>query len=139
LFRSTGNPIGSLVLAKGKPHYEMYWNIGLFFIIPITIYIGSFYGIEGVSWSLVILMLILMIPNWYFLVRRLCGAGFVEYHLQILKPLIIASLSGLFAWFIFGMFGRNDIMLNIMIVLTSGSLSSIGLHMFFNKNIIIKK
>ena len=100
LLRSTGNPIGSLVLAKGKPQYEMYWNIGLFFIIPITIYISSFYGIIGVAWGWVILMLLLMIANWYFLVNKLCGAGFVEYHKQIIKPLFLAILFGIFVYLV---------------------------------------
>jgi len=67
LFRSTGNPIGSLVLAKGKPQYEMFWNIGSFFIIPITLYVSSSYGILGVCWGWLILTISLMIPNWYFL------------------------------------------------------------------------
>jgi O-antigen/teichoic acid export membrane protein len=136
LFRSTGNPIGSLVLAKGKPHYEMYWNIGLFFIIPATIYIGSFYGIEGVSWSLVILILILMIPNWYFLVRRLCGAGFMEYLSQILKPLLLSIISGIFTFFIFEKIKMNIIMLNIILVFLIDFILMIFLNIKFNKDFI---
>jgi len=100
LLRSTGNPIGSLVLARGKPQYEMYWNIGLFFIIPIAIYISSFYGIIGVAWGWVILELLIMIANWYFLVNKLCGAGFVEYHKQIIKPLFLAILFGIFVYLV---------------------------------------
>jgi O-antigen/teichoic acid export membrane protein len=135
LFRSTGNPIGSLVLAKGKPHYEMYWNIGLFFVIPATIYIGSFYGVVGVSWSLVILRLILMIPNWYFLVRRLCGAGFLEYFMQILKPLFIACVSGIFAFVLLLLFHVDNAMIKILIVLLSSLIGAIAFNFWLNKSI----
>jgi O-antigen/teichoic acid export membrane protein len=136
LFRSIGNPIGSLVLAKGKPHYEMYWNIGLFFIIPATIYIGSFYGIEGVSWSLVILILILMIPNWYFLVRRLCGARFLEYHLQIVKPLLLSVVAGIIAFSIFEKIKTNIVILDIVLISVIGFILIIALNMKFNKEFI---
>lgn len=78
-FRSTGNPIGSLMLARGRANLGFYWNLGLFFFVPIGIYISSHWGLIGVSWGLVIIMITLMIPNWYFLVRPLCGAGFIEY------------------------------------------------------------
>lgn len=94
LIRSTGNPIGSLVLAKGKPQYEMYWNMGLFFLIPLTIYISSFWGIIGVAWGWIILQVSLIIPNWYFLVKKLCGASLREYLVQIIKPLIVSLIVG---------------------------------------------
>ena len=91
--RSTGNPVGSLLLAKGKANWGFFWNLGLFFYVPSGIYIGSYWGLEGVSWGLVILAFSLIIPNWYFLVRPLCGSGFMEYHIQILKPALIANLT----------------------------------------------
>jgi O-antigen/teichoic acid export membrane protein len=134
LFRSTGNPIGSLVLAKGKPKYEMYWNIGLFFFIPITIYVSSFYGIEGVSWGLVLMIVVLMIPNWYFLVRRLCGAGFVEYFTQILKPLVIASIGGLLAFIVLFLSDAENVSLKVLIVLFSILSISLVLNSLLNKN-----
>lgn len=75
--RSTGNPVGSLLLARGKANWGFWWNLGLFFYVPIGIYVGSHWGLEGVSWALVFLSFPLgMIANWYFLVRNLCGAGF---------------------------------------------------------------
>ena len=93
LFRSTGNPIGTLVLAKGRPQYELYWNIGLFFYLPLTIYIGSFCGVTGVAWAMSFSMASLIVPNWYFLVYRLCGATFWEYHKQIIKPIVLAGFA----------------------------------------------
>ena len=97
--RSTGNPVGSLLLAKGKANWGFWWNLGLFFYIPVGIYVGSYWGLEGISWALVFLSFPLgIIANWYFLVRNLCGAGFIEYHKEIFIPTIIAVVSGLTAY-----------------------------------------
>lgn len=92
--RSTGNPIGSLLMAKGKANWGFWWVLGVSFYLPVGIYVGSHWGLEGVSWGLVFLSFPLMIANWYFLVRPLCGAGFVEYHKQIAVPAIVAFCAG---------------------------------------------
>ena len=90
LVRSTANPVGTLVLAKGKPQYELFWNVAQIFLLPATIWTGSRWGLEGVAWAMVLYMVLLIIPNWYFLVRKLSGAGFWEYHRAIVLPLLYA-------------------------------------------------
>jgi O-antigen/teichoic acid export membrane protein len=100
LVRSTGNPVGTLVLAKGRADLSFYWNLGLFFIIPISIYLGSFQGVFGVAIALVALQVLLSIPNWYFLVNRLSEASFTDYFMQIIKPLIISVVSVTIAYFL---------------------------------------
>lgn len=71
LLRSISNPVGSLVMAMGKPQYEMYWNIGMMFFAPTVVYISSFWGIEGIAWGNVGSILVLFVPGWYFLVNKL--------------------------------------------------------------------
>lgn len=94
LIRSVNNPVGALVMAMGKPQYEMYWNTAMLFVIPISTIIGSQWGVEGVAWCNVISILILFIPSWYFLVRKLCGASLKEYVICILSPLLISIFIG---------------------------------------------
>lgn len=94
MIRSIGNPIGSLVMAKGHMKLAFYWNFILFSFIPITIYLGSGFGINGVAYALLFLQVLLMIPTWYFMVGKLCGANFIEYFRQILIPLSIATMAG---------------------------------------------
>ena len=45
-----------------------------------------------------ILMVGLMIPGWYFLVRPSCGAGGMEYAISILSPLVAAFLAMLLSY-----------------------------------------
>jgi O-antigen/teichoic acid export membrane protein len=103
MFRSIGNPVGSLQLAKGRADLGFYWNLGVFLLTPLVIYLGSVYGLIGVAISLLSLQILLHIPNWYFMVRPLCSAGFKEYFNEIIIPLstaVIASVIGSLVYYL---------------------------------------
>ena len=96
--RSTGNPIGSLQLARGRADLGFYWNLAMFIIIPLILYIGSFGGLKGTAWSLLFSGIILSIPGWYYMVYPLSKARFSEYFIQIIKPFILTIIGGSFAY-----------------------------------------
>jgi O-antigen/teichoic acid export membrane protein len=103
MFRSIGNPVGSLQLAKGRADLGFYWNLGVFLLTPLVIYLGSVYVLIGVAISLLSLQILLHIPNWYFMVRPLCSAGFKEYFNEIIIPLstaVIASIIGSLVYYL---------------------------------------
>ena len=85
IFRAIGNPIGSLVVATGRTDIEFIWNIVLLILMPIAVYIGSLFGIVGVTISLTITMMLLFIPSWYFLVHKMTGASLKEYIISIVS------------------------------------------------------
>lgn len=132
--RSTGNPIGSLLLAKGKANLGFYWNLGLFFYVPFGIFISSEYGLVGVSWGLVFIMISLIIPNWYLLVRRLCNVGFKEYHKELLVPAIIAFSTGSLSYIFVSYLGNSIFRLVFGSII--GLIFIIGLNLFFNKDFL---
>src|SRR5690606_5350487 len=79
LLRSTMNPIGSLLLAKGKAGYAFYWNLAQFVLLPFFIYAGSFWGIIGVCVALVVFQSIPFATMGTLMVKRVCGMGEKEY------------------------------------------------------------
>jgi O-antigen/teichoic acid export membrane protein len=91
--RSTGNPVGSLLMGMGRADLSMKWNLAMLFIIPPVLWIGSQYGAEGLAWALLSFSIIMFIPGWYVLVRPLCQAGLVEYAIAALKPFFLAGLA----------------------------------------------
>ena len=93
LVRSTGNPVGSLLLAVGKVDLNFKWNFGMTFILLPILWVGSKYGAESLALSLLIAHFAMVIPLWYVLVHPLCGASFYEYFTQIIVPLAVASLA----------------------------------------------
>jgi len=55
LIRSTMNPVGSLLMAVGKVTQLLKWNVYLSIIIPLSIYVGSMFGIQGIVIALILL------------------------------------------------------------------------------------
>jgi O-antigen/teichoic acid export membrane protein len=51
-FWSIGNPIGSLLLAKGKANFGFYWNLFAVTMTSVAVVVGVGWGIEGVAWAL---------------------------------------------------------------------------------------
>ena len=82
--RSVLSPVGSLVIAKGRTDYEFFWNLFVFIIMPISIYIGAQFSVEMVALSLVIAMTLLLVPAWKLLINRLCGASLKRYFLSFI-------------------------------------------------------
>jgi O-antigen/teichoic acid export membrane protein len=89
--RSTANPVGSLLLARGRVRRGFWWNVGLLLLLPAFIAIGAAWGVVGVAWSLVALQCLLLVPGWLLLVRPLCGASFAQYHAQMILPALAAA------------------------------------------------
>ncbi|CAK8711719.1 Colanic acid exporter [Candidatus Electronema halotolerans] len=89
--RSTGNPIGSLLMGMGRAGLAMKWNFTLLFIISPALWVGSYIGgAEGLAWAMLITMSVILIPGWYILIRPLCQASLFEYLSATFKPLLIA-------------------------------------------------
>lgn len=85
IFRAIGNPAGSLVIATGRTDLEFYWNLLTLIIMPISVIIGSQFSLVAVTYSITITMILLVVPNWYFLVYKLTKATLKEY-LRTLIP-----------------------------------------------------
>ena len=134
--RSIGNPLGSLLLAKGKANWGFWWSFGLFFYIPFGILISSKWGLIGMSWGLVIIMVSLIVPSWYFLVKPLCGAEFIEYHKEILIPFIIALISGILAYLAINYF--ESTVLKLIVSSLVGSAMVIGLNSLMNRKFLVE-
>ena len=99
MLRSVGNPVGSLIFAVGRADLAFKWNLGWMFIIMPSVWFGLQYGALGLSIVLVILVIVGQIPNWFFLVRPLCGARFIEYFAQMIKPLIASLIAAGIGYF----------------------------------------
>jgi O-antigen/teichoic acid export membrane protein len=98
LLRSTTNPVGSLLLARGRADISFRWNLAMLAVMPIAIWVGSQQGIKGMAIALATVTLLSYWPNWRYQVWPLCKAGFMEYSIQMLTPLLIATAACLIAF-----------------------------------------
>ena len=134
--RSIGNPIGSLLLAKGRADWGFYWNLGLFFYVPIVIYISSQWGVEVLSWGLVGIMVSLLIPSWYLLVRPLVQAKFWEFHQQIAIPAFISMIIGVIVSIVLKNTSNLSSFITLSLTCIIISLGVLLLNYLFNKQLI---
>ena len=132
--RSTGNPVGTLLLARGRADLGFYWNTGNLLLLPLVIFLGSFWGLTGVAYSLLFLVTFYVFPQWRFLVKPLCEASFAEYFWQILKPMLIAVTGGAFAFAFGSMLHLHDKGMSIAATgLMMGTVVA-GLNVYFNRD-----
>ncbi|MBI5643968.1 MAG: MOP flippase family protein [Deltaproteobacteria bacterium] len=52
-FYFIGNPIGSLLIAKGRADLGFYLNVLMIILYAAAIWLGSYWGINGIAWGLV--------------------------------------------------------------------------------------
>ena len=75
IFYSLGNPIGSLLLSKGRADLGFWYNVFAAAITAPAIIIGSRWGINGIAWSLVLITTFIFFPcgfilRWYVVELR---------------------------------------------------------------------
>lgn len=97
LIRSTINPVGSLLMARGRADLSFTWNLSLLLVIPPAIWFGSHFGIKGMGYSMVGVMIISFWPNWRYQVWPLCKADFIDYSMQMIIPLFLSLIASIFA------------------------------------------
>ena len=85
ILRSIGNPVGSLVVATGRTDLDLKWNFFTLFLMPIFVYLGSQFGINGVAAALSLSMVLLYYPSWKYMIYEMTNATFKEYFIASFK------------------------------------------------------
>jgi PST family polysaccharide transporter/teichuronic acid exporter len=73
------NPVGSLVVATGRTDLEFFWNLFTLPFMPLAIIIGSQFSIEAVAIGMLLVMILLFVPFWWFLINRMIAIDFTTY------------------------------------------------------------
>jgi O-antigen/teichoic acid export membrane protein len=91
LLRATGNPVGALLLARGRADWGFYWNIVHLLLHAPALLAGAYWlGAQGVALSLLLLQMILYPLNYCYLVKPILGPCFKDYLWAVLRSLLIA-------------------------------------------------
>lgn len=133
LCNSIGNPVGALQLARGRADLGFYWNAGMLLFMPLSIWIGSFWGLMGVAWALAIFKVVVLFPAWRFFIYYLCEAKAGEYFWSIGKPILFTLVSALIGSLVL-LLNINDYV-SIILGSTVITLCLFFLNLKFNKEI----
>jgi O-antigen/teichoic acid export membrane protein len=93
LLRSVLNPLGSVILAKGRGQLAFYMQIGTFCCLLLAILIGAFYELQGMLIALLIFNLLLIIPCHLYIAKPLLGTHINDLWQQVNVELLLASVS----------------------------------------------
>lgn len=132
LFRCFGNPVGNLILSKGRADISFYWNVILFVLsIPVIYFGAKFYGLIGVALFLLLLQLILQVPSFLIQIKPFIGNCWKEYSLSFLIPVLVSVAMGLVVYLI-QIPGINYFILLTLQIIT-GILSFLLFYFIVNK------
>lgn len=98
LSKCAANPVGALLLAKGRADLGFKWNLILFFLSIPMIYAGAHWGTSGIAFALLVLQVCLHIPGYTWLIRPFIGDCGLTYIVSILKPTLLAVAMGIIAF-----------------------------------------
>ena len=130
--RSLGNPIGSVLLSKGRADIGFYWNLFTVIIIAIGVFIGVNWGIVGVAFAI----LIVQIPLFIIIqpiVNKLIHLKFSQYLKAIQSPFIcsLIMLTGIIPLKI--SLGDINMILLITFIVTTGIIIYISSYFMKDK------
>lgn len=92
ILRSLGNPIGSLLLAKGRTDWGFHMNLAAVVIYGAAAWIGSSFGVEGVVLALVAASLGFFFPLGFVIRWKLIGMGIMEFF-SAFMPFLAAAIA----------------------------------------------
>lgn len=118
--RSIGNPVGALLLAKGRADLGFKWNAAL--VIPqiLGLYIGAkLGGMLGIAIALVSLQIIYTIFEYFILIHAMLGPCLNEYVSSIWSSIWMSIIMGVTVFFIGIVFNyiQPQILLSIQVVI----------------------
>jgi O-antigen/teichoic acid export membrane protein len=92
LIRAMSSAAGAVIMAKGKADWTFHWNLAVFALVPLTIYLAARTGdVLMVAWALVGLQAVLWVFNYRFILRRLLGSFLFDY-LKAFGPPALSAL-----------------------------------------------
>jgi lipopolysaccharide exporter len=93
LLRSIINPVGSLLLAKGRADLGFNWNLMIFILQVPGIFLGGYIGgVLGIALAVLGLLILYSILNYLILIRILIGSCLREYIMSMIPAFSLSLL-----------------------------------------------
>ena len=129
MVRALMNPVGSLMMATGNVKRSFFWNLSLSVILPLAIFIGSGWGVEGVASSIVLMQLLLVLPHIRLLLFKAAKISAYEWGRAVFLPGLFAWICGGSCMLLLELFEPNQI--TVVLLLVTGGAAYLLLSWFY--------
>ncbi len=110
LFRSMLNPMGVLMLSKGRADLGFFWDVCVVVlqipVVSISLYIA---GLAGIVWALLGLHIVYFFAYYWYVVRKLLGSCFKLFLTSTAVPFGIAGTMAIFVWLLSSYLANNSL------------------------------
>lgn len=130
LLRSFGNPVGTLLIVFGKARLLAKWNAILFILYIPVVLVASQFGGLGLAIGMLVLMILVYIPLWYFLIYPQIYISLMHYTNLMVRPLALSLIS--YGSVMLLVAGLESDVLKLVIGAVLGSVSYLLLSYHFN-------
>jgi len=139
LLRSVGNPVGSLLLAKGRADLGFKWNLGLACTQIPGLYAGvKLKGVVGVAVAFAFLQIIYSVFNYTILIRKLLGPCLKEYFSSLWPAFWISAMMGASIFFIGALLSISNGYVIFFAQLISAFIIYFGLSLYLRKSFLFE-
>ncbi len=136
MFYSLGDPIGSLLLAKGRADISFYMNVMVIFLYGASVWLGSSMGLNGIAWALVIVTTVVFFPMGFWIRWRLIGMRPLEYLKSFLPFLVLSCIAGVVVLFVSTFTKLSAPAVELMVLLVIGAGTYLVMLVFFQRKLL---
>lgn len=135
LIRAVPSASGGVIMAKGKADWTFHWNLALFTLIPITVYLAARTGnILMVAWALVGLQAFLLGFHYWVFLRGLLGGFLSAYVKAIALPALLAFGMGACVLGVRVVLPETVTLFNLWAEVVTGAVAYLGLIWLFMRH-----
>jgi lipopolysaccharide exporter len=123
IFYSLGNPLGSLLLSKGRADIGFYLNVLMVILYSVAIWFGARFGLQGIALGLVISTSIILFPLGFWIRWILVRMRPLEY-VRSLAPMLSSALmmGGILIYFKDNVGFIQNPLMKLIILSSSGAM-----------------
>lgn len=137
LIRSTGNPVGSLLYAKGYARLGFIWNlIELVTQVPGVVLGAYFGGMVGVAVACLLLQILYFALSYWLLIRQVVGSCFREYLQSMGAACLMSTVMAIGVWIVGMILPDEALLLTAGLEILAGVLIYGALLLLFQRRIV---
>lgn len=137
LVRSIINPIGNLLLAKGKVELGFYWGLGLLIVLPISMIYGSKFGVIGIATAILVIHIIAIIVHYDILVKKLIPCGRSEFFSVLVIPTILSLSMGVIVYLSLFLVSDFSTLTRFIVGVTVGVVAYVFFLYVFKRTVLV--